>query len=110
MKKKKKIWVISQNLESSKFGESNLNIDIGSKALCVLQCIIFLPTSFSGCSYLILYTKYNILIKSGCTRIFLSIYAKIRRRSYENNSLKIYYIILYYIRFNLIIYYLIIFL
>ena len=45
--------------------------------------VTFLPTSFSGCSYLVLQAKYDVFDKPGYARILLSIYANKSRRSYD---------------------------
>ena len=44
---------------------------------------MFLPTLFSGCSYLVLQAKYKVFDKPGYVRILLSIYANKSRRSYQ---------------------------
>jgi hypothetical protein len=41
-----------------------------------------MPTSFSGCSYLVLQAKYDVFDKPGYARILLSIYANKSRHSY----------------------------
>ena len=41
-----------------------------------------MPTSFSGCSYLVLQAKYDVFDKQGYARILLSIYANKSHRSY----------------------------
>ena len=44
-----------------------------------------MPTSFSGCSYLVLQAKYDVFDKQGYARILLSIYANKSHRSYMYN-------------------------